>query len=98
MRQQAKWMLMSVCALPLVGLWAATANAQQKMEVKEKAPMYSYIVNWEVSRDKFKDLESQLGTNNALMAKQLADGSLIGPRIRDPEKRTSQGAALYRKN
>jgi hypothetical protein len=78
MRQQAKWMLMSVCALPLVGLWPATANAQQKMDVKEKAPMYSYIANWEVSRDKFKDLESQLGTNNALMAKHLADGSLIG--------------------
>src|ERR1035437_2201271 len=37
-RLQTKWMLMSVCALPLVGLLPATANAQQKMEVKAKAP------------------------------------------------------------
>ena len=51
MRQQAKWMLMSVCALPLVGLWPAPANAQQKMEVKAKAPMYSYIANWEQRPD-----------------------------------------------
>ena len=78
MRQQTKWMLMSVCALLLVGLGPATANAQQRMEVKAKAPMYSYIANWEVSRDKFKDMEGQLGTNNGLMAKHLADGSLIG--------------------
>ena len=65
---------MSVCAIPLVGLGSATANAQQRMEVKAKAPMYSYIANWEVSRDKFKDMEGQLGTNNGLMAKHLADG------------------------
>ena len=78
MKQQTKWMLMSVCALLLVGLGPATANAQQRMEVKAKAPMYSYIANWEVSRDKFKDIEGQLGKNNGLMAKHLADGSLIG--------------------
>jgi len=30
--------------------------------------------DWEVSRDKFKDMEGQLGTNNGLMAKHLADG------------------------
>ena len=78
MKQQTKWMLMSVCAIPLVGLGSATANAQQRMEVKAKAPMYSYIANWVVSRDKFKDTEGQLGTNNGLMAKRLADGSLIG--------------------
>jgi hypothetical protein len=78
MTQQRKWVLMSVCALPLVGFWPAAANAQQKMEVKAKAPMYSYIANWEVSRDKFKDLEGQLGANNALMSKHLADGSIVG--------------------
>ncbi len=78
MRQQTKWMLTSVCALALVGWVPATANAQQKMEVKAKAPMYSYIANWEVPRDKFKDMEGQLGTNNGLMAKHVADGSLVG--------------------
>ena len=51
---------------------------QQKMEVKAKAPMYSCIANWEVPRDKFKDMEGQLGTNNGLMATHVADGSPIG--------------------
>ena len=73
MRQQTKWMLTSVCAFALVGLLPVTANAQQKMEVKAKAPMYSYIANWEVPRDKFKDMEGQLGTNNGLLAKHVAD-------------------------
>jgi len=75
--RQTKQIMRCVCALPLIGLWPA-ANAQQPMEVKEKAPMYSYIANWEVPRDKFKDMEGQLGTNNALMAKHVADGSLVG--------------------
>ena len=78
MKQQTKWILTGACALALAGLSPATANAQPKTEVKEKAPMYSYIANWEVSRDKFKDLEGRLGANSALMAKHVADGSLVG--------------------
>ena len=78
MRQQARRMVVSICALPLLGLWPVAAPAQSKMEVKEKAPMYSYIANWEVSRDKFKDMEGQLSKNNGLMGKHLAGGSLIG--------------------
>ena len=63
----------------MLGFWPATAaDGPQAMEVKEKAPMYSYIANWEVPRDKFKDIESQLGRNNALMAKQLSDGGIVG--------------------
>ena len=77
MRQQPRWVWVSAYALTLVGLWPAAANAQ-KMEVKQRAPMYSYIANWEVSRDKFNDLERQLGANNALMEKRLADGSVVG--------------------
>lgn len=78
MRHRSRWLLMSVCAPMLLGLWPANASAQQKAEVKEKPPMYSYVANWEVSRDKFKDLEGQLGVNNALMKKQVSDGSLVG--------------------
>jgi hypothetical protein len=78
MRPEARRMAVSICVLPLLGLWPVAAHAQPKMEVKEKAPMYSYIANWEVSRDKFKDMEAQLGKNNALMGKHLAGGTLIG--------------------
>jgi hypothetical protein len=76
MRQHTKWMFVSASAFALIGF--SPSNAQQKMEVKEKAPMYSYVANWEVSRDKFKDIEGQLGKNDALMRKQLSDGALIG--------------------
>lgn len=53
------------------------AAAQQK-EVKEKPPMYSYIANWELPREKFKEMETQLNSNNSIMAKLVSDGSLIG--------------------
>lgn len=75
--RQTLWMFVSVCALTFAGL-PATAQAQQRTEVKEKAPMFSYIANWEVSRDKFKDMEGQLGSNNALMKKHLSAGDLVG--------------------
>jgi len=49
----------------------------QSSEVKEKPPMYSYIANWTVARDKFKELESMPGRTESLMKKALADGSIV---------------------
>ena len=73
MRLQA----VSIGALSLLWLGPALV-AQPNPEVKEKAPMYSYVANWEMPRDKFKDMQSQLGSNDSLMKKQLANGALIG--------------------
>jgi hypothetical protein len=63
----------------IICLALAVGGAQaQSSEVKEKPPMYSYIANWTVPRDKFKDLESMPGRTESLMKKALADGSLVG--------------------
>jgi len=77
MKKHAKFMLTSVCALLLAGLWPTPARAQQKVEVKEKPPMYSYVADWEVSRDKWKEIESQTSKNSAQIEKFLSDGTLI---------------------
>jgi len=78
MKQQAKLIFVGLGALLLAGLWPTTARAQQKMEVKEKPPMYSYVAEWEVARDKFKEIENQLGKNSAPMEKMLSDGAIVG--------------------
>src|SRR4051812_8723965 len=64
--------------LCLAAFWPAAGVAQQKTEVKEKPPMYSYIANWELPREKAKDMEGVLGSNNALMTKLVGDGTVIG--------------------
>src|SRR3954454_22655422 len=69
---------LSAGVLCLATFWPAGAIAQQKMEVKEKSPMYSYIANWEIPREKSKDMEAQLGSTNGLMTKLVADGTVVG--------------------
>jgi hypothetical protein len=78
MKTQWKWMFAGVCALLLAGLCPAPVRAQQKMEVKEKPPMFSYVANWGVSRDKWKDIESEVAKDNARMAKFLSSGDVVG--------------------
>lgn len=69
--------LTSLCALVLAGLWAMPASAQQKMEVKEKPPMYSYVADWNVPRGMWKDMEKGNAADNALLDKFLADGTIV---------------------
>jgi hypothetical protein len=77
MKKQLKWMLAGVCTLAFAGLGPAPVGAQDKMEMKEKPPMYSYVANWEVSRDKWKDIEKEMGKNDSQMGKFLADGTIV---------------------
>jgi len=76
MRTHVMGIFVGVCAL--AGFWPAAAPAQQPAEVKEKPPMYSYIANWEVPRNKFKDMEDMLGKNAVVMSKSLSSGVLVG--------------------
>jgi hypothetical protein len=78
MKKQTKWIFAGVCALLLAGLVPAPVRAQDKMEVKEKPPMYSYIANWELSRDKWKDMETEMSKDGARLNKFLTDGTIIG--------------------
>lgn len=61
----------------VAGLWPSLSNAQPA-EVKEKPPMYSYIANWQVPREKAKEIEAVVGRNEGLVKNQLADGAIIG--------------------
>jgi hypothetical protein len=68
--RRTMWLPVGILALPLLGLCQS--------EVQEKAPMYSYVANWEVPRDKFKAMEEQLTRNTSVMAKHLSAGDLVG--------------------
>lgn len=65
--------------LALLVLWAigsAPAHAQAT-EVKEKPPMYTYVGFWSIPRAQWADMEKQMTTNQKLMEKGLADGTLV---------------------
>jgi hypothetical protein len=63
---------MGLCALFTL---AAPAGAQ---EVRPKAPMYSYVANWQIPRDHWADMEKSAASRNAVMDKAIADGTLVG--------------------
>jgi len=74
MTSTTKWVCASACLLAALGTVPARS---QPMEIKEKPAMYSYVANWEIPRDKWKDIESRAGNINGLMDKFLADGSIV---------------------
>ena len=43
--------------LCLLAVWAMPAAAQS--EVKEKAPMYTYVAMWDIPRAQWADMEKQ---------------------------------------
>jgi hypothetical protein len=63
-------MLTGLGALSLLAFLPAAGRAQ------DKAPLYSFIANWEVAREKFKDIEAI--STESLMAKHLANGDIVG--------------------
>jgi hypothetical protein len=69
--------LTCLCALVLAGLWAMPTLAQQGTEVKEKAPMYSYVADWNVPRAMWKDIEKGNAEDTAILEKYLADGTIV---------------------
>jgi hypothetical protein len=60
----------------VLGLSAIAAQAQST-EVKEKAPMYSYIANWTIPRTQWGDMAKALSADNSTMEKAIADGTLV---------------------
>ncbi len=77
MKRQAKWMFLGVCAMLVTGVFAGAAGAQDKMEVKEKPVMYSYVANWDVPRNMWKEIEKPNAADDATMSKMLADGTIV---------------------
>ena len=66
------WIIsMGLCVTALAGL----ARAQ---EVKPKPPMYSYVAEWQVPRDKWADFEKASDSTISVMEKAAAEGTLVG--------------------
>jgi len=61
--------MLALCAIP---------SGAQSSPVKEKPPMYSYIANWQIPRPHWADIAKQYATNNAILEKDLADGTIVG--------------------
>lgn len=65
-----------VCALAIAAIWASPIRAQAGEE-KEKPPIYIYVAQWDVPRADWPAFEKPDPAFNALMAKLLADGTII---------------------
>jgi hypothetical protein len=60
--------LFAVCAMPL---------AAQMAEVKEKAPMYSYIADWQFPRASWGEIDKANAADKPILDKALADGTIV---------------------
>lgn len=63
-------------ALAMVAVFAAPAVAQS--DVKEKAPMYSYVGNWAIPRAQWGEMDKNTAADDAMLQKALASGTIIG--------------------
>jgi hypothetical protein len=80
------WMIsMGLCVVALAG----AARAQ---EVKPKAPMFSYVAQWQVPRDKWADFEKASASTAGVLEKATADGTLMGYGHDEAEVHSSDGA------
>jgi len=56
----------------------ATPAAAQMSEVKEKAPMYSYVSDWAIPRAQWGDMEKANAADEKLMKDAFAAGTIVG--------------------
>jgi len=67
----------AVGVLALSAAWTGQAGAQT-FEIKEKPALYTYIADWSIPRDKWPDMEKSSASEQKLMEKALADGTIVG--------------------
>jgi hypothetical protein len=67
--------LLAFCALFAV---AALPSHAQTSPVQPKAPMYSYVANWQIPRAHWAQMPQGAAADKPIMDKALADGTLIG--------------------
>lgn len=78
-----------LCGILTIAALATPANAQ---EIKPKPPMYSYVANWQVPRDKWPDLEKTTASMSGVLEKAAADGTLVGYGYDESQVHVSDGA------
>src|SRR5208282_1634474 len=66
-----------LCAIAMAGVSAAPARAQMS-EVKEKAPMYSYVGNWSIPRAQWGDMEKSFAADQKVLDDAIASGTIVG--------------------
>jgi hypothetical protein len=67
----------ALCAMALgtAGMVQATA---QTAAAKAKAPMYSYVSNWQIPRAHWGEMKDEPAAEKTIMDKAMADGTLLG--------------------
>jgi hypothetical protein len=63
--------------IALAAFWAGQAGAQTS-EVKEKAPLYTYVANWNIPRAQWPDVEKASAANQKILDKAVSDGTIVG--------------------
>ena len=66
--------LATLCTLAVM----VTVPALAQGGPMEKPPMYSYVGNWTIPRAQWADMEKNDAADQAILAKALADGTLVG--------------------
>lgn len=77
MRRRISGRLAGLCALALSAalLWAGTARTQTASE-KEKAPLYTYVAEWEIPRPMWADYAKITAGDAEFMNKEVASGTV----------------------
>jgi hypothetical protein len=65
------------CALAMSAVWAGQAQAQTS-EVKEKPALYTYVADWNIPREKWADMEKSSASDQKILDKAIADGTIVG--------------------
>lgn len=66
-----------LCTVAMIMVWVAPAGAQAS-DVKEKAPMYSYVGQWSIPRSQWAEMDKSRAAGDAILQKDLADGMIVG--------------------
>jgi hypothetical protein len=66
-----------LCVLAMSAVWAAPARAQMS-EVKEKAPMYSYVGFWNIPRAQWAEMAKSDEADRPILDKAVASGTIVG--------------------
>jgi len=67
----------ALCCLFVCTLCAMPSSAQTS-QANEKPPMYSYISNWQIPRANWADMAKENSSEQAILQKALADGTIVG--------------------
>lgn len=76
MDKQLRRILAGMFALALAVLLTVPAQAQTS-EVKEKAPMYTYVADWSIPRAQWGDMEKNMAADQSTLQKALASGTIV---------------------